>query len=223
MTTMVIVGAGRGLGAAVARQFGSDGFDVALVARDQDRLDTLAAALDKDGVTARGFAADVREPPALGAALDAAAAALGPIEVLQYSPAPPADFMRPLLDTTPADFAGALEFSLYGAVTAVHAVLPDMRFLGRGTILFVNGGSAVRPLPTRAGTSVAYAAESAYARMLHDTLACEDIHVAQLVVPGVIRPGHPRNDPATLAGALWALHRDRTGFRHFAGVLEGEA
>ncbi|WP_406260918.1 SDR family NAD(P)-dependent oxidoreductase [Actinacidiphila glaucinigra] len=223
MTTMVIVGAGRGLGAAVARQFGSDGFDVALVARDQDRLDTLAAALDKDGVTARGFAADVREPPALGAALDAAAAALGPIEVLQYSPAPPADFMRPLLETTPADFAGPLEFSLYGAVTAVHAVLPDMRFLGRGTILFVNGGSAVRPLPARAGTSVAYAAESAYARMLHDTLAGEDIHVAQLVVPGVIRPGHPRNDPATLAGALWALHRDRTGFRHFAGVLEGEA
>ncbi|WP_431961286.1 SDR family NAD(P)-dependent oxidoreductase [Actinacidiphila sp. bgisy160] len=222
MTTMVIVGAGQGLGAAVARQFGRDGFDLALVARDQDRVDTLAAALDKDGVTAQGFAADVRDPAGLEAALDAAAAALGPIEVLQYSPAPHADFMKPLLETSPADFTGPLEFSLYGAVTAVLAVLPDMRFLGRGTILFVNGGSAVRPLPARAGTSVAYAAESAYARMLHETLATEDIHVAQLIIPGVITPGHPSNDPATLAAALWAMHQDRTGFRHFAGVLEGE-
>lgn len=223
MTTMVIVGAGRGLGAASARQFGSDGFDVALVARDQDRLDALAAALDQDGVHAQGFAADVLEPDALGAALDAAASALGPIEVLQYSPAPHRDFMRPLLETAPADFAEPLRFSLYGAVTAVHAVLPDMRFLGRGTILFVGGGSAVRPLPARAGTSVAYAAQSAYARMLHDTLAGEDIHVAQLIVPGVITAGHSRHDPAALAGVLWAMHRDRTGFRHFAGVLEGEA
>ncbi|MFF3950641.1 SDR family NAD(P)-dependent oxidoreductase [Streptomyces sp. NPDC001902] len=222
MTTMVIVGAGQGLGAAAARQFGCDGFDVALVSRDQERVDCLAADLDRDGVTARGFAADVRDPIALGAALDAAAAALGPIEVLQYSPAPHQDFMKPLLDSTPADFAGPLEFSLYGVVTAVHAVLPDMRFLGRGTILFVNGGSAVRPLPSRAGTSVAYAAETAYARMLHDTLAAEAIHVAQMIIPGVIAPGHPRNDPAALARALWAIHRERTGFRHFAGVLEGE-
>ncbi|MDX3237480.1 SDR family NAD(P)-dependent oxidoreductase [Streptomyces sp. ME03-5709C] len=223
MTTMVIVGAERGLGAAVARHFGSDGFDIALVARDQDRLDTLAAALDHDGVNAQGFAADVRDPAALGAALDAAAAALGPIEVLHYGPAPHADFMPPLLETTPADLAGPLEVSLYGAVTAVHAVLPDMRFLGHGTILFVSGGSAVRPLPARAGTSVAYAAQSAYARMLHDTLAAEDIHVAQLIVPGVVTPGRPGCDPAALAAALWATHRDRTRFRLRAGAPEYEA
>jgi hypothetical protein len=43
-----------------------------------------------------------------------------------------------------------------------------MRELGRGTLLFVNGGSAVRPHPERAGTSIAFAAESAYVSMLHD-------------------------------------------------------
>lgn len=219
MTTMAIVGAGPRLGVAVARQFGCDGFDVALVSRDQDRLDGLAAALDKDGVTARGFAADARDPVALGAALDAAAAALGPIEVLQYSPAPRGDCTEPLLETTPAGFAEPLELFLHGAVTAVHTALPDMRFLGRGTILFVSGGGAARPRPARAGTSVAYAAQSAYARMLHDTLAGEDIHVAQLIVPGTAAPGRPGNDPAALAGALWSIHRDRTGFRHFADGL----
>lgn len=43
MTTMAIIGAGPGLGAAVARRFGGEGHDIALIARDQGRLDTLAA------------------------------------------------------------------------------------------------------------------------------------------------------------------------------------
>jgi short-subunit dehydrogenase len=221
MTTMAIVGAGRGLGAAVARQFGCDGFDVALVSRNQEHLDTLAAELDKDGVTAQGFAADVRDPAGLAAALEAASAAMGPVEVLQYSPAPHRDFMRPVLETTAGDLAGPVAFSVYGAAEAVHQVLPDMRFLGRGTILFVNGGGAVRPHPDRAGTSVAFAAASAYARMLHDALAAEGIHVAQLIIPGAIVPGHPRKDPAVLAGTLWGIHEGRTGFRHFADDLDG--
>ncbi|MEE1800749.1 SDR family NAD(P)-dependent oxidoreductase [Streptomyces sp. NPDC101062] len=216
MTTIVIIGAGRGLGAAVARQFGHGGFDVALISRGQGRLEALAADLTAEGVTARGFTADVRDPAALEAALDAAAAMLGPIEVLQYSPVPQKEFMRPVLETAPADLAGPVEFSLYGAVTAVRQVLPGMRLLGRGTLLFVNGGSAVRPHPERAGTSVAFAAESAYARMLHDSLADDNIHVGQLIVPGAITPGDPHTDPAVLARTLWDMHGERTGFRHYA-------
>jgi short-subunit dehydrogenase len=220
MTTIAIIGAGPGLGAAVARRFGREGHVVALIARDQGRLDALAAELVEEGVPARGFAADVRAPKALAAALDAAAATLGTVEVLQYSPVPHRDFMRPVLETTPEDLVGPVEFSVYGPVTAVRQVLPGMRELGRGTVLLVNGGTAVVPHPERAGTSVAFAAESAYGRLLHDTLAGEGIHVAQLVVPGAIVPGHPRKDPAVLADTLWGLHRDRQGFRHFADDLD---
>ncbi|GAA4008774.1 SDR family NAD(P)-dependent oxidoreductase [Streptomyces sp. NBC_01352] len=220
MTTMAIIGAGPGLGAAVARRFGGEGHDIALIARDQGRLDTLAGDLLRDGVTARGFAADVRDPDALQAALDAAHATLGPIEILQYSPVPHRDFMRPVLETTPADLVGPLAFSVHGPVAAVRQVLPDLRALGRGTVLFVNGGTAVVPHPDRAGTSIAFAAESAYGRLLHDTLAPEGIHVAQLIIPGAIVPGHHRKDPAVLADTLWAIHRDRQGFRHFADDLD---
>ncbi|MFE9443600.1 SDR family NAD(P)-dependent oxidoreductase [Streptomyces sp. NPDC006602] len=220
MTTLVIIGAGPGLGAAVARRFGREGHEVAVIARDRGRLDTLAAELSGDGVTARGFIADVRDPKALQAALDAAHATLGPIEILQYSPVPHRDFMRPVLETTPADLTGPLEFSVHGPVAAVQQVLPDMRTLGRGTILFVNGGTAVVPHPDRAGTSIAFAAESAYGHMLHDALVPEGIHVAQLIIPGAIVPGHHRKDPAVLADTLWGLHRDRHGFRHFADDLD---
>ena len=219
-TVVAVVGAGPGLGAAVARRFGREGFAVALVARDQERTKALAAELADQGVTARGFAADVRDPESLTAALDAAHTTLGPIEVLQYSPLPHPDFMLPVLETAHTDLAGPIEFSVYGPVAAVRQVLPGMRALGRGTVLLVNGGTSVVPHPDRAGTSIAFAAESAYGQMLHDTLAGEGIHVAQLVVPGAIVPGHERKDPAVLADTLWRIHRDRHGFRHFADDLD---
>ncbi|MGW3423978.1 SDR family NAD(P)-dependent oxidoreductase [Streptomyces phaeochromogenes] len=220
MTSIAIIGAGPGLGAAVARRFGREGFDVALIARDHGRTSDLAAELGREGVTARGFAADVRDPKALAAALDAANATLGPVEVLQYSPVPQRDFMLPVLETTHADLAGPVEFSVYGPVVAVQQVLPGMRALGRGTVLLVNGGTAVVPHPDRAGTSIAFAAESAYGHLLHDALGGEGIHVAQLIVPGAIIAGHHRKDPAVLADTLWGIHQERHGFRHYADDLD---
>ncbi|MFD4502797.1 SDR family NAD(P)-dependent oxidoreductase [Streptomyces sp. NPDC058457] len=220
MTSIAIVGAGPGLGAAVARRFGREGYGVALLARDGERLGALAGTLAAEGVRARGFSADVRDPLALAGALARAAEELGTVEILQYSPVPQRDFMLPVLETTHADLLGPVEFSVYGPVAAVQQVLPGMRELGRGTILFVNGGTAVIPHPDRAGTSIAFAAESAYGHLLHDRLAEEGIHVAQLVIPGAIVAGHARKDPAVLADTLWGMHRDRHGFRHYADDLE---
>ena len=65
MTTLAIIGAGQGLGAAVARRFGREGFTVALVSRHQGRVDALASQLQADGVTAQGYTADVRDPASL--------------------------------------------------------------------------------------------------------------------------------------------------------------
>jgi len=189
---------------------------VALLSRSQAKLDALAEELAADGIQARGFAADVRDPDSLTAALEQATETLGPIEVLQYSPLPQKDFMRPVLETTPADLAGPIEFSVYGPVAAVHQVLPGMRFLGenRGTILFVNGGSAVTPGRNVTGTSVAFAGQAAYAQLLHEVLGEEGIQVSQLIIPGKIVPGSPDKDPAVLADLLWGLHTERDRFRH---------
>lgn len=216
MTTIAIIGAGTGLGAAVARRFGAEGFSVALISRHQGRLDALAAELVSEGITAQGFAANVRIPASLSAALENAAESLGPIEVLQYSPLPQKDFMRPVLETTPADLVGPVEFSIYGPVAAVHQVLPGMRFLGtnRGTILFVNGGSAVTPGRGVTGTSIAFAGQAAYAQLLNEVLGEEGIQVSQLIIGGRIIAGDPDKDPAILAGLLWDLHAKRDTFRH---------
>ncbi|MCW2824813.1 MAG: Dehydrogenase [Aeromicrobium sp.] len=215
MTSIAIIGAGRGLGAAVARRFAAEGFAVGLISRHQGRLDALAAELTADGVQAQGFAANVRDPASIAAALEQVTETLGPIEVLQYSPLPQKDFMRPVLETTPADLVGPVEFSIYGPVAAVHQVIPGMRFLGenRGTILFVNGGSAVTPGRNVTGTSVAFAGQAAYAELLHEVLGEEGIQVSQLIIGGRIIEGDDEKDPAVLADHLWNLHTRRDTFR----------
>lgn len=219
MTTFALIGAGPGLGLAAARRFGAAGHSVALIARDAEHLDDLASELGRDGIQARSFTADVLDPATLTTALQAATEALGPIEIAQYSPVPRADFMKPVLDTSADDLDAPLAFSVKGPLTCVNTVLPGMRALGRGTLLFVNGSSAVRPNPNVAGTSIAFAAESAYAAMLHDVLAPENIHAAQLIIPGAIRPDAEHSSPDALALRLYALHTERNGFRHYAEPL----
>ncbi|MFD0484538.1 SDR family NAD(P)-dependent oxidoreductase [Kineococcus sp. GCM10028916] len=220
MTTIAIVGAGTGLGAAVARRFGAEGFAVALVSRTLAHVEELAAGLRSGGTTASGFEADVRDTASLTAALRAAHDELGPVEVLQYSPIPAKNYLRSVGETTSTDLAEAVAFSVVGLASSVEAVLPGMRALGRGAILLVNGGSAVRPRLAVTGTSVAFAAESTYGALLHEGLAADGVHVGQLIVPGAIVPGHPTHDPDVLAERLWSMHTGRERFREFAEAMD---
>lgn len=217
MSTVAIIGAGPGLGLAVAQKFGQSGFSIALISRTQHHLDSLTASLNEQDITAHGYVADARNPDQLRDALTQAAADLGEIQVLQYSPVPAGDFMKPVLETSAADLIGPIEQSVYGPVTAINHVLPAMRERGAGTILLINGSSAVRPNGNVTGTSIAFAAESAYGQMLHDALAPEGIHVAQLIIPHAIGASEPDHEPAALAETIFGLHQNPSEFRTFVG------
>jgi NADP-dependent 3-hydroxy acid dehydrogenase YdfG len=223
MPTIAIVGAGPGLGAAVARRFGREGFAIALLARSRAKIDALAADLATDGVTARGYSADVTDTDSLRQALAAAATDLGAVDVLQYSPIPSRDSLKPLLETTEDDLAAAVRFSNLGSFAAVDSVLPAMRAAGRGTIVFVNGGTSVRPRTRYAGTSVAFAGESAYAEILNDAMAGSGVHATQLVIPGAITRDDPAKSPETIADRIWELHAKHEGFRHFLTPMDPPA
>lgn len=210
--SVVIVGAGPNLGAAVARRFGREGMSVGLVARNEEKLTAQKEELEADGVTAATAAADIRDADALTAAIRSLASELGPVEVLSYSPLPAKEFMKPILETTVEDVRGPLEFSALGAVAAATAVLDDMLERGSGTILFTTGGAAIVPNPERAGVGISFAAEVAYARMLHDELAERGIHVAHTAIAGRIAPGED-HEPADIAEALWRHHAERGDFQ----------
>ncbi|HEX4008457.1 MAG TPA: SDR family NAD(P)-dependent oxidoreductase [Solirubrobacteraceae bacterium] len=215
--SVVIVGAGPNLGLAVARRFGREGFSVGLISRTESRLVELTAQLRLDEVAASGVAADIRDSDALAQAIRRLAGELGPVEVLEYSPLPAPEFMKPVLEMTVADVQGPLEFSVLGAVAAAQAVIGPMREAQRGTILFTTGGAAINPNPARAGVGISFAGEVAYARMLHDALGDEGIHVAHIAVAGRIAPGAD-NEPDDVAEVLWTHHVDRRVFQTRLGM-----
>ena len=137
--------------------------------------------------------------------------------MLEYSPLPAREFMKPILETSVDDVRGPLEFSVLGAVAAVQTVVGPMRAAGRGTILFTTGGAAIKPYPLRAGVGISFAGEVAYARMLHDELADQGVHVAHTAIGGRIAPGgdHESED---IAEILWSHHVDRATFPTQIGI-----
>ena len=86
MTSIAIVGASPQMGLAIARTFGSQGFDVALISRNSEKLDGLVGTLTAEGITAAAFPADVLDRDALAQAPKDAAARFGGIDVLEFSP-----------------------------------------------------------------------------------------------------------------------------------------
>jgi NADP-dependent 3-hydroxy acid dehydrogenase YdfG len=215
--SIVIVGAGPNLGAAVARRFGREGLSVGLVARDETKLAALEADLAALGIDAAYAAADIRDADGLSAAIASLAQRLGPIEVLEYSPLPAREFMKPILETSVDDVRGPLEFSVLGAVAAVTTVVQPMLERGSGTILFTTGGAAINPYPLRAGVGISFAGEVAYARMLHDELSGRGIHVGHTAIGGRIAPGAD-HEPDAIADVLWRHHTERSGFQVRIGI-----
>ncbi len=87
--SIIIVGAGPNLGAAIARRFGGEGLAVGLVARDAGKLATLADDLAAQGITAAYGAADIRDPSALSSAITSLTDRLGQSKCSSTRPCPP--------------------------------------------------------------------------------------------------------------------------------------
>ena len=201
------------MGLAIARLFGRNGFQVALVARTQSKLDELAAQLGEEGVEAAGFAADVMDRPTIVDAFARIKERFGAIDVLEYSPAPhtpvPGVEMADALSVTPENVQGQIEYYVYGAIAAVQQVLPDMLQAGRGTLMFTTGGSSYRPRADIANVSIAGAALRNWALSLHDAVKEKGIYVAHVPIRAWIGQQGPASEPDAIAQVYWELHSKR--------------
>jgi len=218
MPTIAIVGAGPGLGASIAKVFGANGYDIALIARSKDNLDALLARLTQVGVSAAAFPADVTDRPALTAALHNASTRFGPIDVLEYSPYGGLERVTPT-EVTVDNLQAQMDQHLYGAVTAVNAVLPAMLEAGTGTLLFTTGGGAINPYPMLATANAAQAAQRNWALNLRNVLADKGIYVANIAINVFIgtqppAPGYPYAAPDDIARVYWDLHKRRAQAEH---------
>ncbi|RSM64531.1 short-chain dehydrogenase [Actinoplanes sp. ATCC 53533] len=218
MPTIVIVGAGAGLGLSIGKVFGRNGYNVALVARDQTKLDALATQLCEYDIEAAGFTADLMDRPSLVDAFDRIKQRFGTIDVLEYSPAPhrpvPGITMAGPLEATVDNLQPQIDFYLHGAVTATQQVLPAMRERGAGTLLYTTGASSVQPNPMMGNVGPAAAALRNWALSLHQALDGTGVYVAHVPLSVWIGAGGPETQPDNIAELYWTLHTKRTEAEH---------
>jgi len=123
--TIVLCGHGPGIGDAVARRFGKEGFAVALVARSEERLTAAATALSGAGITARVFPCDLGAPESVHSLIREVRESLGPISVLHWNA-----YSARAADLTTAsteELRALFDVSVLGLVTGVQEALPDLK------------------------------------------------------------------------------------------------
>ena len=138
--TVVIVGFGPGVSTSVAKKFGAEGFSVALIARNEERLASGVQALESDGVTAAAFQADAGNPESIREAVGKARRQLGPITVLHWNAFGGSE-ARDLLTADARVVRGFFDTPVVGLLAAIQEVLADLRESREGAVLVTNGAA----------------------------------------------------------------------------------
>jgi short-subunit dehydrogenase len=203
---LLLVGAGPGLGMAVARRFAAGGYRVTLVARSSDGLHDLAESLADTGAQVDTVAADASDPEGLRARMAELYDGQGAPGLIIYNAVMGAP--DTLLSSSAEHLQTAYAVDVIGAIVVTQVAAPAMRAAGSGTIIVTGGGFADHPIPALATVSLGKAALRSAATMLGADLEPDGIRVATLTIAGQIVVGTPF-DPENIAKGYWeVVHAD---------------
>jgi NAD(P)-dependent dehydrogenase (short-subunit alcohol dehydrogenase family) len=178
--TALIVGAGPGISASVARALKAAGLRVGLAARNVDKLATLAAE-----TAAELFAVDATVPDAVAGLFDEVDQRLGPPDVVVYNASARAP--GPIAEIRPEDVRRALEISAFGAFLVVQQAARRMLPHSRGAILLTGATAGVKGFPQSAAFAMGKFALRGLAQSAARELGPKGIHVAHFVIDGGVR------------------------------------
>ena len=175
----LIVGAGSGLSASLARAFAKAGLKVVLAARSTDKLSALA--LDTSANVYPCDASDRAQVDKLFAALDTA----GAPDVVVYN----ASYRTrgPFTELDPAEVAKAIQVSAFGAFLVAQAAAKRMLPKGQGAILFTGASASMKGYAQSAPFAMAKFALRGLAQSMARELSPQGIHVAHFVIDGGIK------------------------------------
>lgn len=224
--TLLVLGAGSGTGAAVARRFGREGFHVAVVGRRRQPLDALVAALAEEGTAATAFPTDLIDEVRVAELLAAVTSTLPPIEAIYYGPSSPVTF-TPARQLTVAEADRYWGLLVRPLIQTVSTTLPGMIERRRGVILAAIGGTGARAMPEMCGPGPAAAAARNYLQGLHSEVAPHGVYVGLLTIGALILGSEmaavmprdayefPTVESAALAEQLWDMSAVRDAFENF--------
>jgi NADP-dependent 3-hydroxy acid dehydrogenase YdfG len=236
MKTLVIFGAGPGLGVATARRFGREGFRIALVSRNADRLESFVDELAADGVEAAAFPAQLGDRGTHEGVVAAIIERFGSIDVAVINGFVDFSAMRPVLDIDVDSMQTVLEGTVLAPLSLVRLVLPGMVDRGDGALLFGLGASAKNPMPPLAAPGSGQASLRNYIHNLNVELAGKGVYAGALTIGALIEKsdaqhaydGNPelaqsleieRVEPADLAERYWAMYTKRERVEELAGAI----
>jgi NADP-dependent 3-hydroxy acid dehydrogenase YdfG len=237
---MAVVGAGPGIGEAVARRFAAEGYTTALLARTEDKLQTMAQGINTDygPGTAHYYITDLRVEDSVIASFSRISSELGPVQVLVYNAGARRVNGRKILDTTSEEFENFTKINLHGAFWSTKCVLPAMLESQCGTILFTGATGALRGSPGLSSFSPGKFGLRSLCQIITREYQAEGIHAAFIIVDspvdgkligGVRRRQWEREgakekledldayllQPADLAQTYWFLHtQPRSAWTH---------
>jgi NAD(P)-dependent dehydrogenase (short-subunit alcohol dehydrogenase family) len=217
---IIVCGHGPGISDAVARKFGKEGYAVAIVARNAERLSVAAARLEEAGVDAKPFPCDLSNPDAVRGLVREVRASLGPVGVIHWNA-----YMGQAGDLTTAstaDFRAVLDVAVHGMIAGLQEALPDLK-AQKGSLLVTGGGFAFYDPKVDAmavqwnamGVAVAKAAQHKLVGMLHQKLSGEGVYVGEVIVLGMVKgtpfdTGGDSLEPSAIADKFWEIHQKRS-------------
>ncbi|KNG44981.1 nad(P)-binding protein [Stemphylium lycopersici] len=211
---IAVVGAGPGIGEAVAHRFAAEGFVVALLARTEEVLQTMTRTINNDigPSTAHYYITDLRVEDTVTSSFQRIRAELGPVTVLVYNAGARRVNGRSLIDTTSEEFENFTKINLFGAFWASKLVLPDMLAAGKGTILFTSATGALRGMPGLASFSPGKFGLRSLCQVITREYQAKGIHAVNIIVDGPV--------DGKLIGGVMKRHWERTGQTDKAADVE---
>ena len=174
----LIVGAGRGLSASLARLFASEGLRVALAARDAEKLAPLCGETG-----AKAFACDAVEPDQVARLFSAVEAATGAPDVVVYNAS--ARARGPVAELVPAEVGRAIMVSAFGGFLVAREAAARMMPKGHGAILFTGASASVKGYPLSAPFAMGKFALRGLAQSMAREMAPHGIRV-NAICPGIV-------------------------------------
>lgn len=194
----VIVGAGTGTGAEVAKLLASEGYPVVVSRRKQDALATLVRDIEQRGGRALAVAADAAKPDQVRGLFDEAEAKLGAPEIVVFNAAGFA--VSSLLETSPEVFEDMWRASAFGGFVVGREAARRMLPHSHGTILFTGATAAIKASAKFSAFASGKHGLRAVAQSMAKELGPQGIHVAHAIIDGIIDVPRVAEEMPDLAG-----------------------
>jgi len=219
--TAIVAGVGPGLGAALCRHLAAGGYRVAGLARGTAVCPDLTTELGSDRF--QSLSCDITDAAQMDAAIVQIEAQWGSASVYVHNAAP--FHMGAFADTDPATFESLWRVTCLGAVHGAQRVVPGMLEAKRGVLLFIGATAAVKAGANFSAFGSAKFALRGLAQSLARELGPQGIHVAHLIIDGVIWSDRARDafglqqaqclDPDALASTcVHLIGQDRSAWTH---------